>query len=189
MLMIKNLSVDKRGFTLIELITVLVFAGIILAIAVPNFKAMIKNNRLATSANDFVATLNLARSEAISRGARVTVCRSDDMATCNNSASHYWEDGWIIFQDSENTGTVGAVDLGDELIRVYGPLGSGLTMRSGTTVNKYVSFLGQGQSRGNGGLGNDTFRLCDSRGKDSAYSIIIIATGRVITQKTTLSCP
>lgn len=178
----------NRGFTLIEVIVVMVFAGIILTIAVPNFNTMIKNNRLATQANELVSSINLARSEAVSRGDRITVCRSLNGSSCNSSSGH-WEDGWIVFHDPLNSGAVGVVENAGQLIRVYSGLQGDLTLRTGATFADFMSYLPQGQSQGSGGLGNDTFRLCDSRGAASAYSITVIATGRVSTSKTATSCP
>ena len=52
---------DMSGFTLIEMIVVMVFAAIILTIAVPNFNTLIRNNTLATQANELVSALSLAR--------------------------------------------------------------------------------------------------------------------------------
>ena len=62
----------------------LAIAVILLTIGVPSFNTAIKNNRLTTATNDLVAVLNLARSEAVTRGLRVTVCKSADQATCTS---------------------------------------------------------------------------------------------------------
>lgn len=59
------------GFTLIELLVTLAVAAILLAIGVPGLRNILLTNRLATTANEVVAALNLARSEAIKRNARV----------------------------------------------------------------------------------------------------------------------
>jgi len=190
----RSKSFPQNGFTLIEVIVVLVVAGIILAIAGPSFNTVIKNNSLATQANDLVSALNFARSEAVTRGDRVTVCRSNVAGTACNSGSGSWEDGWLVFYDSRTVGTAGVLDVdpGDEdvLLRVYtGPKGH-ITLRTGTHIDDYLSFNAQGVAFGDdGGSGNDTFRLCDSRGKDYAYSIVVSTTGRVSSTKTTSTCP
>lgn len=61
------------GFTLIELMIVLAIAGIALSAAIPSFQGMVVRNRIITQANEFVLTLNLARSEALKVGGIVTI--------------------------------------------------------------------------------------------------------------------
>lgn len=74
----------QRGFTLIELLITLSVAAVLIAIAIPNFRILILNNRLTTAANDVVVSINLARIEAIKRNASVQLCSND--ATSNGSS-------------------------------------------------------------------------------------------------------
>ena len=52
------------GFTMVEMLFVIVIIGIGMSIAVPSFQGMLQRNRLATQANDLTMAINLARSEA-----------------------------------------------------------------------------------------------------------------------------
>ena len=70
------------GVSLVELMVTIVVLAIILAIGAPSFTGVFNNNRLATQANQLVAGLQEARSEAVRSNTRVTVCRSDDGAAC-----------------------------------------------------------------------------------------------------------
>lgn len=187
---------NMKGFTLVEVIVTIVVAGILLLVAVPSFRDVLKNSTLTSEANALVSTFNFARSEAVKRGTPVTVCRSSDSTSADNPAtpvpscttsSPGWESGWIVFVDNDNDGTR---DANEQLLRIHEPLPGKLTLRSGANVQNYLSYQANGTSRGNTGLTNDTFRLCDDRGTASAYSIVINQTGRVRVSKTPpASCP
>lgn len=53
-----------EGFTMIEMLFVIVIIGIGMSIAVPSFQGMLQRNRLANQSNDLSMAINLARSEA-----------------------------------------------------------------------------------------------------------------------------
>lgn len=89
-----------RGFTLIELMITVAIAAILLVVVAPSFNEAIMTNKLASFANNFVASAQLARSESIKRNSTVRLCRSADGAAC--AASGGWEQGWIVFHDPDN---------------------------------------------------------------------------------------
>jgi type IV fimbrial biogenesis protein FimT len=99
---------DIRGFTLTELMVVIGVLAILLAIAAPSFTGVINSNRLATQANEVVASLQLARSEAIRRNARVIVCRSIDGTACVTASG---QGEWITFIDADGSGTAQAAEI------------------------------------------------------------------------------
>lgn len=63
----------NRGFTLIELMVVIAIIAIIAGIAVPNYQSSMQNTRETSARNSLVGALQLARSEAVTRGLTVTV--------------------------------------------------------------------------------------------------------------------
>lgn len=85
-----------RGFTLIELMITIVVLAILVALAAPSFRNMILNQQSEAIGEDLVTTFQVARSEAIKRGGFVTVCPSDDGASCGGS----WGNGLLVIVDS-----------------------------------------------------------------------------------------
>lgn len=83
-----------RGFTLIELMVAIMVLSILLGIAVPSFRDAALGSRLTGYANDLVAGVQIARSEAIKRNAPVVLCASEDGETCGTGAG--WEVGWVV---------------------------------------------------------------------------------------------
>jgi type IV fimbrial biogenesis protein FimT len=63
----------QQGFTAIELMTVLVIAGILLVLALPAFNDMLARRRLEGQANELVTDLAYAKSEAVQRNQNVRV--------------------------------------------------------------------------------------------------------------------
>jgi len=84
-----------RGFTLVELMVTIAIVAILAAIAFPNFEASIRSNRIATSTNELIGALTLARSEAMRSPGGAVVCASSDGANCTGS----WNQGWIVWMD------------------------------------------------------------------------------------------
>lgn len=80
-------SLERNGFSIIELMVVLAVAAILTMIAVPNFQVFLDRQRVVTTASDLYASVALARSEAIRRGARVNVVPIDGV---------HWNQGWEV---------------------------------------------------------------------------------------------
>ncbi len=177
----KTYAMHKKqtGFTLIELIVTLAVGAILLSQAVPSYLQMTQNNRIVTQTNDFVTSLNMARSEAVKRGDRVTVCKSADNATCIGGGD--WQQGWIIFTDTNNDAVVNNTDI---ILRTYGPLAASNTLSgvSGNVAN-FISYTSNGFSElVGGGVQTGTLVLCDSRGLGAAArAIVLSASGQLRT--------
>ncbi|MEH6584488.1 MAG: GspH/FimT family pseudopilin [Halioglobus sp.] len=84
----------QRGFSLIELMIVLVIVGVALALGLPGFKSVQLTTKLRNYSNEMVTAVYLARGEAIKRNGQVTLCASSNGSTC--AASGDWEQGWVV---------------------------------------------------------------------------------------------
>src|SRR5262249_17690942 len=86
----RGVSSSQSGFTFLELLATIAIVIVIAAIAMPSYRTIIRDARLTTQIYEFNAALNLARSEAIKIGYPVTVCPSNDLATCTGTQ---WTNG------------------------------------------------------------------------------------------------
>lgn len=175
----------QPGFTLIELMVTLSVLGILLAIAVPSYITFIQNARLTGQANELVTALNYARSEAIKRGVRTSVCSRASDTACAAAGVTDWSNGWLVFVNPNNDAVIDAGELPPLLVRQ--PLENGNTLN--TAGVQRVTYQNSGFS------GNmDTFRLCDTRGTASGRAIAVnmqgrVRTGALINEIPALTCP
>jgi len=86
------------AFTLIELMLTLAVAAVVLTLGVPSFGRIVENNQLATNVNFLVQSMTMARSEAVKRNKRVSICDSADATNCGGGN---YEQGWIVFVDEK----------------------------------------------------------------------------------------
>lgn len=83
------------GFTLLELMLTVGIAAILLAIGVPSFRYVTTANRASSEINALLGDMQFARGEAIREGQAVSICPSNDGATC--LVTTIWNSGWIVF--------------------------------------------------------------------------------------------
>ena len=161
----------NHGFTLAELLVTLAVFSILVTVGVPSFNRTLLNNRQVSSLNILVGSMQLARSEAIVRNRRVTVCGSSDGQTCGNS----WSGGWVVFVDSDADGQVNGAEV---VLRSVNDI-TRLGITPGGIANSFL-YRPNGRMMTNNNIRSNTgqFTVCDSRGAEHARTILVDSSGR-----------
>jgi type IV fimbrial biogenesis protein FimT len=86
---------NSRGFTLIEMATVVTVLAVVAAIAAPGMRSFAAGQKVKALAYDLTADLLLARSEALKRNTNVVI----------TPVSGNWKNGWTVAAGVENLST------------------------------------------------------------------------------------
>jgi len=157
------------GFTLLELLITLSIVAIIVTIGVPNFRGVIMDNRMVSQSNQFVRSVNLARSTAVRHQRNATICVSAnyDAAVPTCAASTDWSNGWIVWVDKDRDSATDA----DEIVAVFPPLSENTNFFSLAVTNFTYD------ARGFVVAGGD-LTMCDDRTGETGRFIRVNAVGR-----------
>lgn len=135
----RHRSSSAKGFTLIELMVTIALMAIMLGIAAPSFVTFKRNSELTSIANNFLAALNAARTEAMKRNMFAMVMPANN--------DNDWSKGWTVFVDTNDNGVF---DSGDIVVmkQESPPPYITLTGSNSTAASpSYVRYDGSGFSR------------------------------------------
>jgi type IV fimbrial biogenesis protein FimT len=199
------------GFTLIEMMVVIIIMAVVVAFAVPAYKSLVTQYRMSDELNEIASDVALARSMAIKEGLDVTICPSSNPTASvtattppSCSAGTEWNTGWIIFTDTAlpSGNQTFTTDTGDVLLHVHnGLFGSDTlvsTLTGGTGNLSAITFNRMGGATNFGSnstqsiTGNLT--LNDSNSDASMIRCLIISEAGTIQvhspqTQTQASCP
>lgn len=156
------------GITLVEVLVVIAIAAVLLAVAVPSMQSMLQANRVDTAANQFVAMLAMARSEAVKQGGRVLVASG-------TAGTDWGTSGWSVC--SVPAGATACSGAGAVAVQQVTALTPPMTI-VGTA--SYLSFDSTGRLLGS--VPEVDFIVCgdgSTATKPLAAGITVLASGRV----------
>jgi len=143
-----------------ELMMALAVVGVILAIAAPNFREFMMNSRMTGAANDLLASVQLARSEAIKRQLPVALCASaNPEADAPECAAQFG--GWAVWVDTNDDAVI---DDDEAVIAAHRPPHTSLSLTA--NGSGFVSFAPNGfaQPSVGGNVATTLVVICDQRG-------------------------
>ena len=172
--------VKQRGFTLAEVLIVVVIMTILMSIAAPGFLDFLRTSQAMGAVNEFVSDINMARTEAIRKRSRVVVCSRQTDSACGGASD--WANGYLVFVDADSDGVF---DAGEVLVKVVQSPGSRITLAlTATATGSAVSNL---IFRPSGGVPTATSAvICMGSGLPGKRATVSLA-GQILVAN--LTCP
>lgn len=124
----------ESGYTLIELMVVLLIAGIVLLTAIPNFQRQIRRHQIGTAANELFYGIQLTRTEAIARNRLAGMAPIDRID---------WANGWHVYLSTSNAKFY---RKGDQVLLRHSAVPAGIDVIS----DGNITYNGAGRSMGRG---------------------------------------
>lgn len=166
---------SPSGFTIVELLIVVVISAILIGLAVPSFQSFIGKNRLATISDEIYTAISFTRMEAVMRRTNVTLCaKNSDGATTTCEplgVNADYANGWLIFLDDD---TDGVLDVAEELLKVTDAFQGNMSITNSNTIIPGIRFGISGRvAQGAGTLtisaNSTTFKTLDVSRSGSSY--------------------
>lgn len=158
---------SKHGFSLLELLVVISIISMTVILTVPAYQFIFKKSTSQILSARLLRAIQMARSEAMTRGIPVTLCKSKDHTTCSGA----WQDGQILFVDEKQNGIV--ADKADVLYIFDKNFSGTLNWRS-SLKRDYLQFLPSGLTAGE----NGTFSYSPADTKNPGWKIVVNQAGR-----------
>lgn len=167
-----------HAFTLIELLVTIAIASVIMAIAVPSMTSFLGNNRVASTTNTLVHSLQTARAEAIKRSLPVGLCTTNtpEAANAGCDAGAGYSSGWIVYADDNRNGVR---DVAEEVIHRSEAVPAPFSFTPTLQFADQVYFNDSGGSINVGGLPMSGSINIDYAGGEEVRNVIVSANGRI----------
>lgn len=156
---------QAKGYTLVEMITVLAIIGVAVAIAAPVVSQFRTNARLQSSAVDLASMLKTARAEGLNHLQDVQL----QIIPTIDSANPWGKTGWRIWDMTRNAEISRIAAISDSIVITATPAETALLFKASGAVQKT-----------DGTPVDVVFKVCDaSTTKETGRDVVITRFGRV----------
>lgn len=162
----------SRGYTVLELLIACSIMFLALTFGLPGLQTLVNEEQSKSTANIFLASVVLARSEAVKRQQTVLV----------GARGTSWADGWDVFVDIDNDTTHGVTE---PLLFSAESLPKGFHLSGNKPVAGFIRFRPSGQSKlPSGAFQAGTITLCHATIRSTQRELILSAMGRLRIRRT-----
>jgi len=186
MLWVMKFSFNASGYSLIETLFTLLVLAVLCSTVAFSFQGLQTRTYLLGASEELLNDILSARTEALRRERRVTLCvaamdasaqASLPTACAPSGSSAAWHQGWLMFEDTNSNGLW---DEGEVLLQQRARMHLKVTATGNSTVTRYVSFGASGRSLSlNGAFQAGTITLCERGTKArEGWLLVVNAVGR-----------
>ena len=152
------LNYFQKAFTLLELLTTMVIAGILMAIAVPALSHWYQRNQAQVITQRVIQAIRFTQAQALAQQQELRLCGSSDGRECDNQ----WSKGQLVVAIKSQ-----------EPLRFFPPLPNAwrLLWRSTLSQNTTLEFLPSGYTDGQQG----SFYICSKQ----SMRLVVNRVGRI----------
>jgi type IV fimbrial biogenesis protein FimT len=133
------------GLSLPELCTVLAVAAVLLAVAAPDLRDLVRTQQLKAATADLFSAIDLARARALARGRQVKLVPRDP-------GGADWRQGWRVLDEDGGGSGSGSAGMA-QAVAEHGPLAPGVAIDFAFTNSArpyYIAYNGAGRSCADG---------------------------------------
>lgn len=172
------------GLTLIEVMVMLGMLSVLLTLAVPAFQSIQQSLQVRAEALRLFTSLNLARSEAVSRNHPVTLCPSAYAHTGVLRCGGDYRNGWVLLRGESTLGLLPA----SALLRAWAPMSASLGVHNRAGSQRFADAISF-QPDGSAGR-NRTLMVCSRVLPHLApWSVVMNVVGRARLVRGWGDCP
>lgn len=155
-----------RGYSLFELMMTLALAALVLTLGLPSFGKLVADQRLRAETDALFHAFHVARKSSIARRRVVSICPSNDGASCDPGLD--WSRGWIMFVNTDRDSPP-RLDAGERVLARH---------RVDARVQIHANRRGFTLRHVHLRATNGTLVVCDRAGRGETRALVVSYTGR-----------